>query len=185
MEIEFKGKNGLVEIYETVKIKNKIKVFIGESSFLHLSNNVSADNASLNLSAKNTTMWVGDNSWLRTLKCICNAEPDIEIIMGSNIVMSLDVIFRPVDGHTIIDLKTGNPINIPKFGIHIGDHVWIGQSVILLKDSNIPQNCVIGAHAVVSKNKFLPNSIIAGIPAKVIKTGINWDKKRIHEYIKS
>ena len=146
---------------------------------------MSADNVSLNLSATNTTMWVGERTWLRTLRCICNAEPNMEIILGKDIIMSLDVLFRPTDGHTIIDMNNNLPINIPKFGIHVNDHVWIGQSVTLLKDANIPKNCVIGAHAVVGKKEFLPNSIIAGIPAKVIKSGITWNKKRIHEYIKS
>ena len=170
LEIDFKGDCGLVEIHNTVKIKNKIKVFIGKNSFLHLDKDVSADNVSLNLSATNTTMWVGERTWLRTLRCICNAEPNMEIILGKDIIMSLDVLFRPTDGHTIIDMNNNLPINIPKFGIHVNDHVWIGQSVTLLKDANIPKNCVIGAHAVVGKKEFLPNSIIAGIPAKVIKS---------------
>ena len=183
MEIEFKGKNGLVEVHETVKIKNKIKVFMGERSFLHLDRQVSADSVSLNLTADDTTMWVGERSWLRTLRCICNAEPGMEIIMGKDIVMSLDVLFRPTDGHTIIDLESGAPINMPKFGIHVDDHVGLGQSVTLLKDTHIPRDCVVGAHSLVGKKDFFPNSIIAGIPAKAIKSGITWDEKRIHDYI--
>lgn len=185
LEIEFKGTCGLVELHESIKIKNKMKLFVGNKSYLHLEKQVSIESASLNLSAENTTMWVGERSWLRTLRCICNAEPGLEIIMGKDIVMSLDVLFRPTDGHTIIDLQSGLPINKPTFGIHIDDHVWIGQSVTILKDVNIPQDCIIGAHAVVSKKNFVQNSIIAGIPAKCIRTGINWDKKRIHEYLKS
>lgn len=185
MEIEFKGKCGLVEIHESIKIKTKIKVFIGERAYLHLDKQVSAENASLNLSAADTTMWVGERSWLRTLRCICNAEPGMEIIMGKDIVMSLDVLFRPTDGHTIIDIQSGKPINMPKFGIHVDDHVWLGQSVTLLKDAHIPRDCIVGAHSVVGKKDFIPNSIIAGIPANIIKSGINWDKRRIHEYLDS
>lgn len=184
IEVEFKGSCGLLEIYKDVKIKNKIKVFIGDKSFLHLDKHVSADAVSLNLSAPYTTMWVGERSWLRTLRCICNAEPGMEIIMGKDIIMSLDVLFRPTDGHTILDLQTGEPINAAKFGIHIDDHVWIGQSVTVLKDARIPKDCVVGAHSVVGRKEFAPNSIIAGIPAQIIKNGITWDKKRVHEYVK-
>lgn len=185
LDVEFKGSCGLLEIYRNVRIKNKIKVFIGEKGLLHLDSHVSADAVSLNLSAPNTTMWVGERSWLRTLRCICNAEPGMEIIMGKDIIMSLDVLFRPTDGHTIIDVQTGAPINASKFGIHVDDHVWIGQSVTVLKDARIPRDCVVGAHSVVGRKKFVPNSIIAGIPAQVIKNGITWDKRRIHEYVKS
>ena len=41
---------------------------------------------------------------------------------------------------------------------------------------NIGDNCVIGSNAVVTKN-FLKNSIIAGVPAKVLKKIYTWNFK--------
>ena len=82
-------------------------------------------------------------------------------------------------------LRQAQPVvflgGVPLF--HVDDHVWLGQSVTLLKDTHIPRDCVVGAHSLVGKKDFFPNSIIAGIPAKAIKSGITWDEKRIHDYI--
>jgi serine O-acetyltransferase len=54
----------------------------------------------------------------------------------------------------------------------IGDNVYIGTGVKIIGPVTIGDNCTIGANAVVTKN-MPANSIIAGIPAKVIKTITN------------
>lgn len=57
-----------------------------------------------------------------------------------------------------------------KFGkIKIGNNVFIGNNVIILPDVEIGNNVVVGAGSVVTKN-ISDNVIIAGVPAKVIKS---------------
>lgn len=53
-------------------------------------------------------------------------------------------------------------------GISIGNNCWIGAKVTILDGVTIGDNCVIAAGAVVTKN-MPANSIIGGVPAKVIK----------------
>ena len=53
--------------------------------------------------------------------------------------------------------------------IIIGNNVWIGANVIILKGTVIGDNCVIGAGSVVRGN-FPQNSVIVGNPAVVKKT---------------
>ncbi len=53
-------------------------------------------------------------------------------------------------------------------GIRVGKNCWIGAKVTILDGVEVGENCVIAAGAVVTKN-MPANSIIGGVPAKVIK----------------
>lgn len=52
--------------------------------------------------------------------------------------------------------------------VKIGNNVWLGRGVIILKDSIVGDHSVVAAGSVVTK-KFEENKILGGIPAKVIK----------------
>tara|TARA_R110001592_G_scaffold148193_1_gene372971 strand:- start:2835 stop:3266 length:432 start_codon:yes stop_codon:yes gene_type:complete len=54
----------------------------------------------------------------------------------------------------------------------IGDDVYIATGAKILGAIYIGDNCVVGANAVVIKD-VPANSVVAGIPAKIIKTDIN------------
>lgn len=67
----------------------------------------------------------------------------------------------------------------PAFGTNkcpkIGDNVYIGPGARLYGDIEIADNCWIGANAVVNKSFLEPYSVIAGVPAKVVKMETrNW-----------
>lgn len=54
--------------------------------------------------------------------------------------------------------------------------------IVLLKSifDKTTDNSVIGACSLVTSNiKCIENSILVGVPAKVVKTSINWDRKHI------
>lgn len=53
----------------------------------------------------------------------------------------------------------------------IGDSVYIATGAKILGNITIGNNCVVGANAVVIKS-IPDNCMVAGIPAKIIKTGI-------------
>ncbi len=58
--------------------------------------------------------------------------------------------------------------------IVIGNHVWVGSNVSVLKGSRIPDGCVIAAGSVVCSVFEQSNCLIAGNPAKVIREEIAW-----------
>jgi acetyltransferase-like isoleucine patch superfamily enzyme len=51
----------------------------------------------------------------------------------------------------------------------IGRNVWIGRGVTILPGVTIHDNAVVGANAVVTQD-VLPNSVVAGVPAKPIQS---------------
>lgn len=56
-------------------------------------------------------------------------------------------------------------------GIKIGENCWIGSKVTILDGVEIGDGCVIAAGSVVTQS-FPENSIIGGVPAKIIKTRV-------------
>jgi acetyltransferase-like isoleucine patch superfamily enzyme len=54
-------------------------------------------------------------------------------------------------------------------GIKIGDNVWIGAGTVFLDGANVGGGCVVAANAVVTAGDYPPNSVIVGIPARVVK----------------
>ncbi len=81
------------------------------------------------------------------------------------------------DSHSIIDNKTKQRIN-PDKPVVLGDNVWIGSGVKILKGVNVNHNSIIGMGSVVSKD-VTENSISAGNPNKIIKRNIDWCIERL------
>jgi acetyltransferase-like isoleucine patch superfamily enzyme len=66
--------------------------------------------------------------------------------------------------HNFPDMLSGYVVK----NVEIGKNVWLGAHSIILKGVKIGDNSIIGAGSVVTKD-IPPNSIAAGVPAKVIK----------------
>ena len=77
--------------------------------------------------------------------------------------------------------------------VYIGDNCWIGDRVTILPGATIGPGTIVGAGSVVTKRNFPPFSVIAGNPAKFIRSRFseeiinflldidwcNWDIERI------
>lgn len=109
------------------------------------------------------------------------AEENLHVEIGNKCLFSTDITIRSSDSHTIYDITTKEALNIP-IGVNIGNHVWVGTGVDIMKNTRIPNDCVIAARALVSGQFEQPNSIYGGIPAKLIKTNINWSWKNTNNY---
>lgn len=64
---------------------------------------------------------------------------------------------------------------------HIGNDVWIGSGVTILGGVTIGDGAVIGTGAVVTKD-VLPYSVVAGVPAKIIK--FRFDEHTVEKLMK-
>lgn len=151
------------------------------------------NNLALNLEKGNALLNIGSGSYIRGRYHIGN---DSSINIGDKTVMNRHVtliamekasisigtscLFSNIsmsttDWHSIIDIESGERIN-PARDIKIEDSVWIGEDVIVQKGVVIGCGSVVGAKAVVTKS--LPkNTLSVGIPAKVIKENIRWQRE--------
>ncbi|WP_284653370.1 sugar O-acetyltransferase [Flavobacterium terrisoli] len=105
--------------------------------------------------------------------------------IGKNVFINFDCVFLDLGGITIEDnvliapkvslLTEGHPTSIadrhsliPK-PIHIKKNAWIGANATILQGVTIGVNAIVAAGAVVS-NDVPDNTIVGGIPAKILKT---------------
>ena len=95
-----------------------------------------------------------------------------EIKIGNHCLFSWDILLMDTDGHPLYD--DDQKIINPDGNIIVGDKVWIGCRCVLLKNTQIADGCIIGAASLLNKPFTAPNSLIAGIPAKILKKRIRW-----------
>ena len=110
-------------------------------------------------------------------------EEGSHITIGRNSMISWGVDIWCTDAHTIMNME-GTPTNHPYF-IEIGEHVWVGKDAKIGKNVRIGHDNIIGWGSIVTKNFEESNLLLAGIPAKIIKTGVQWDGRTINEYMKT
>lgn len=98
------------------------------------------------------------------------------ITIGYGVVISERVVIRDSDNHAITstengELKSGEkPEAAP---IVIQNHVWLGMNVVVLKGVTIGEGAIVAAGSVVTKD-VPSHCLVAGVPAKVVKTNVTW-----------
>lgn len=91
-----------------------------------------------------------------------------KITIGNDVAISHDVTIMDSDGHQI--LQEGHKESAP---IEIGNNVWVGSRAMILKGVKIGDGAIVAAGAVVTKD-VPAYSMVAGVPAKVVKKNIQW-----------
>lgn len=99
------------------------------------------------------------------------------ITIGKDCLFSSDIQLRTGDSHSVLDLQ-GRRINDSR-DITLGDHVWVGTRAFLSKGAKVAPHSIVGACALVTKAFEEPNCSLAGVPAKVVKTDVDWSIRRI------
>jgi maltose O-acetyltransferase len=90
-----------------------------------------------------------------------------EVNIGHNVMIGPGTLISTVN-HPLNPSGRRRHLGIAK-PVNIGNDVWIGGNVVILPGVTIGNNCVVAAGAVVTKD-VPDNSLVAGVPAKVIKT---------------
>ena len=174
VNIKYYGVNSTIVFNKKTSIKN-LNLHVGDGCYLYFGENFSVRHSfTIDARARNTTIWFSKNANVGTGTIYAGDSDNLEVIIGDNFLSAIGLMIRVSDGHPIYDLKTNELINESKFGVHIGNNVWCGANVCITKDVIVPDMVVIGMSALVCKSNFLSNSIIAGVPAKTIKTDIKW-----------
>ena len=85
-----------------------------------------------------------------------------------------DIGDRALIGHNAViatlnhNMDPAQRANLLPAPVHIGNDVWMGANVTVLPGVTIGDGAVIAAGAVVTKD-VAPNTVVGGVPAKLIK----------------
>ena len=109
------------------------------------------------------TLCIGANCWLG---CNLTVHGNGTVTIGDNCDIAPDVTFL-TGGHQIGDhsRRAGKG---ESYHIAVGSGVWIGGRATILRNTRIGDGSVIAACACVPKD-VPPNTLVAGVPAKVMK----------------
>ena len=119
---------------------------------------------------KGATMVLGDMFGANS-NCFIYATKQISF--GKAVLLGWDNEIIDSDGH---DIWVNGAAVEKAQPIHIGNHVWITSHVKISKGVSIADECIVAKGAIVTKKHAVPHTLIGGIPAKDIRTGVNWKK---------
>lgn len=100
---------------------------------------------------------------------------DLDVVIGDNVLMASKIFISDTNHGNYVGEKQTSPDTNPSEreyfykSVRIGNNVWIGENVVILPGTIIGNGCVVGANAVLSGKAYPDNSIVAGVPGKVIK----------------
>jgi len=121
--------------------------------------------------ARGSEIQIGDGTGFTWNAQILSHEAS-QIRIGKDCLFASNVIITTSDMHSIVDVVTGERINAPG-PIDIGNHVWLGQNVYVLKGVRIGEGSIVGAASVVTRN--IPAKALAvGSPARVVRENVTW-----------
>ena len=175
--------------YGALKINgNKNNVQIAAPNFLKFTDiHITGDNNTvilpancygklhLDIRASNTIVQVGDKTGFMGTDIILE-ENNSKVIIGDDCMFAKDTKLYCSDFHSVIDSQTHKPLNQGK-EIIIGNHVWLGEAVKILKNCHICNNIILAIGSIVTKDLTTEHAMFAGNPAVCKKTNIDW----VHE----
>lgn len=187
--IKFTGSNNCVELYEPI---GRLELNIDAANNLHiviepcgcqLKLRIYQYGSEIGSPTRGNLVHVGRGCTSTNWLTISVMDDGGDVRIGDDCQFSWGDDIRTGDFHTILKQGTDEIINYSK-DVIVGNHVWLGSDVCLLKGAVIPDNSIVGMHSLVTKKFTETNTIIAGSPARVIRTCVDWSRKSIMEYEK-
>jgi acetyltransferase-like isoleucine patch superfamily enzyme len=171
--IIFRGNNNQLIIKKGCLLENIGIVFTGSNHTLIMEKQSELHGGNIFYENDDNFVHIGERTQIWAGFQIIAGEPNRQVIIGSDCLFSWSVRMRTTDGHSIWNMMDNERINRGK-SIHIGNNVWFGESIQILKGTYIDNNTMVGTGSVLTGKKYPPNCVIAGNPAKVIKSNVYW-----------
>lgn len=172
--VNFSARNCRIEIAEGVSIQNCSIEMSADGGLVRIGKDSSVKSA----------MRVGLNSSIIIGERLSStgggsfsASEGTTVTIGDDCMFAISIDIRSDHSHPIFDRRTGERLNKSK-SLTIGNHVWLGPMAMVYPGAIIGEGSVIGARSLVN-GTIPPNCIAVGVPAKVTRREVVWDKRHI------
>ena len=174
LSIFIDGNDNNITLYKPFRFINSKILFNCQSSSVLIEQNSICNSLSIlnNGGFANRNVSIGQNFGCWGCEILLNGRNN-SVFIGKDCVFSKEIHILNGDGHPIFveGKRLPNPPHT-----YIGNHVWVGMGVYILKGVSIADNTIVGCGSVVTKSVNEQNTAIAGNPAKIIKRQVSWSK---------
>ena len=177
-KIKISRNNNIIYVGKN-SILRDCNIFIkGNNNILYIGDDCVVNKTSIILDNEGAEIRIGNQTSIAKAQ-IVSLEP-YKIEIGDDCMLSYDIEIRNTDSHKIYDKNTNQRINEGN-SVNIGNHVWLGMRVIILKGVTIEDNSIVAGGSIVTKD-VKSNTIVSGSPAKQIKENIYWTREEVMQY---
>ena len=177
VKFNIRGSNNKIIIGNKARLHNCEIVILGNNCILEIGGGATiVSNTQFWLQDDASSIIIGENFTIESGHIASTEGQNITI--GNDCMFSNDIEIRNGDSHSIVDKDTNKRVNYAQ-SVIIGNHVWLTAHTRVLKGSQIPHSCIIANSCVVSGKLENSNALYGGIPAKLLKENIDWNRYKL------
>jgi acetyltransferase-like isoleucine patch superfamily enzyme len=174
--IRILGANNTIIVHKLSRLINTKINISGNNNRIEIFDKVYVENGDFCVEDDGGEITIGEQTIISGYTHIAAIE-GTKITVGKNCLFSADITIRSGDSHSIIECNSRKRIN-PSKDVSLGNRIWLCNGATVLKGVEIPDNCIVSTHAVVTKSPGETNCIIGGNPAIILKRSVDWDPIR-------
>ncbi len=166
------GRDNIVRIEEAKECVN-LQLHLSGGAQLRIGYWCILRGVEVHLLAVGTSLTIAKQCGFNGATLITAHEP-AHIELGEACLLAPQTSLMASDVHKIYCQQTGERLN-PPGDIVVGARVWIATGASVLKNTRIGADSVVGAGSLVS-GEFPMHCMLAGVPARVLREGIRWER---------
>lgn len=174
--IQISGNGNMVILEKNSMLLNSLVKITGDNNEVRLGADSYVSGAELWVENNKCVLNIGKNTFVGHHSHLACTEDGSKLIVGDDGMISSYVQIRTGDSHSILNMD-GQRINKAQ-SVNVGDHCWLGEGSKVMKGVTLEGDDIVSTGAIVTKS-FSKNLLLGGIPARIIKENVKWDKERL------